>query len=184
MSDLELGKKRAEEMGLKPVWLGRISTSHGLMTGEKTFADFDISAYSADDIHRLLGDAKIYWGSKVNGPDSKLDPYNWCADQYSDNTHQCLVMGIRPIKQEQTKPQSMEDVARELIEFIKKHYSEERTIALPKAENPERQLLMEIADAGEKEEIHRFAFLAGKARAMLNFEFLVDRAKTMMDDPE
>lgn len=78
MDNLELGKKRAEELGLKPF-----------------FREPDY--YSADDIHRLLGEGVEAIGNR--GCD------DWWANPMAQETmpklkDAGLIIGIRPIVQE------------------------------------------------------------------------------------
>lgn len=74
MSDLELGKRRAEELGLREVILSPY--------------------YHAEDIHRLLGEG-LETFSLYSGVDTWWGPLD-----NDDDTHQALLIGIRPIAQE------------------------------------------------------------------------------------
>lgn len=81
MSDetLELGRKRAAEIGLKSSeWLQGI-------------------CYFADDVHRLLGEAEEVFGRPERGFRWNQEIVTITADP---DTHKALILGIRPIKQE------------------------------------------------------------------------------------
>lgn len=94
MSDLELGKKRAEELGLKLITLH----SYGGGASSAPYAQHTTQdRYLADDIHRLLGEGVEAVGNK------------YCDDWWAKPMAQellpklkdvGLIIGIRPIVQE------------------------------------------------------------------------------------
>lgn len=93
MTPLELGKKRAEELGL-------------------TNCAENVGSYKADNIHKLLGE-----GVETFGYASKWDwgRYEVCKDRYDQPNHQALLIGIRPIAKESQE--------RALLREILKHMS-------------------------------------------------------------
>lgn len=101
MTNLELGKLRAEELGLleaRPVTF----TPHGW--------------YRADDIHKLLGEGVEVLGEEDT--DKSICASKWfewspgITDKESD--HKALLIGIRPIKAESEERKLL----RELVEAI------------------------------------------------------------------
>lgn len=98
MNDLELGKKRAEELGL-----------------ELIFKAYEIKTYLADDIHRLLGE-----GVEVQGSQFSLDGgtgnMGWCCDEepMSTDTHKALLIGIRSIFQESEARKLLREICSQL----------------------------------------------------------------------
>lgn len=78
---LELGWKRAEELGLML----------GAVNGNKSF-------YDKNDIHRLLGSGRVVRGAVEPVPEDVAWQYESQWDEYDD--HQALLIGIKPIVQE------------------------------------------------------------------------------------
>lgn len=101
-TDLALGKKRADELGLK---LSRESRDA-----------FD--RYLADDIHKLLGEAREVFQYKPGGMSGDwshvIDEEFGGARKYAN---QALVIGIRPIKQE-SREQKMEALLSEAVKWL------------------------------------------------------------------
>lgn len=96
MDTLELGEKRADELGLKLVNPG---------TQLRLF-------YYQDDIHKLLGEGECVYGFGKAYPDM----YNWAKRNSSEqNTHQALLIGIKPIVKD-TAEQLVRDIARDANE--------------------------------------------------------------------
>ena len=122
---LELGKKRAEEIGLKPQLEINFSSSHGLMMGPKTFVEGKIYAYHADDIHRLLGNGvEMFTDHKCIAPNQIMT--SMC-------THKSLLVAIRPFKPE-TREQKLEGILRELMQALLDNNLNERLRVLNRAE--------------------------------------------------
>lgn len=97
MSDLELGKRRAQDLGLE-------------ITRDIT-ASFDV--YRAEDIHRLLGEGVEAIGNK--GCD------DWWANPMKKEAlpkvkDVGLIIGIRPIVQEQESERTAKDILRDLLD--------------------------------------------------------------------
>lgn len=93
MSDvLSLGKKRAEELGLKL----------GAVDGNRSF-------YDKDDIHKLLGEA-CYMSCRPSpgGYWQALQPSQ--METYPGDTHQALLIGIKPIVRDSAE-QLIKDLA-------------------------------------------------------------------------
>ena len=106
---LELGKKRAEEIGLKTCCRYIYgSTSPLSYIGEQ-------EVYSIDDIHRLLGAGQGYRFPEVNP------------------THEGLLIAIRPIVPE-TREQKLEGILRELMQSLLDNNLNERLRVLNRAE--------------------------------------------------
>lgn len=95
MSDLELGKKRAEELGLE--------------TPSKDIILARSEVYLAEGVHRLLGEGQSIYGHVKDGVPNWWGPHENNAFQ---DTHQALLIGIRPIVQESEE-------RRLLREFVK-----------------------------------------------------------------
>lgn len=87
---LELGKQRAEELGLKI----------GAIDGKKCF-------YDIDDIHKLLGEAEETF-AQISKGDEHLSTY-WMKEEH--HTHQALLIGIRPIVQESEERKLLRELA-------------------------------------------------------------------------
>lgn len=93
MSDvLSLGKKRAEELGLKL----------GAVDGNRSF-------YDKDDIHKLLGEA-CYMSCRPSpgGYWQALQPSQ--METYPGDTHQALLIGIKPIVQESEERKLLREI--------------------------------------------------------------------------
>lgn len=75
---LELGRKRAEELGL------RLNGGYN---------------YVAEDIHRLLGEGQEAWASLDAIKNTPLAEV-WYGDNPRHHTHKALLIGIRSIKTE------------------------------------------------------------------------------------
>lgn len=93
MTNLELGKKRAEELGLTR---GPFSNSH---------------LYLADDIHKLLGEG--VWSKGRIHKDGE-----WTFGGYLDEavTHKALLIGIRPIVQESEERKLLRELVNNILD--------------------------------------------------------------------
>lgn len=104
MTDLELGEKRAKQLGLE-----HPSKDEILLLAQ---------VYRADDIHRLLGEAYKVGGSFINA--------NWVGGiaRADHHTHNALLIGIRPIVQETQESEERKFLRRfvkESEEWMYKH---------------------------------------------------------------
>ncbi len=102
MTHLELGKRRARELGLCHPAGG------GFTSGQ---------IYDADDIHRLLGEGIEIGAYRT---DENFGNDRWKCDEYScgRRTHKALLIGIRPIVKE-SREQRMEKLLVSLIDGTK-----------------------------------------------------------------
>lgn len=101
MSDvLELGKKRAEELGLT-----------NIVMAKGPFAP-TYDCYLASDIHKLLGEGIDLYGNKnCRHWDDHAPPE---TDIEAGVTHKALLIGIRPIVQESEERKLL----REFVSFV------------------------------------------------------------------
>lgn len=104
MSDLELGKQRAEELGLK-YW---------------RLLEMGSSLYLANDVHSLLGAAK-FMSCEINdmGLIRALQPSK--EECYVNATHKALLIGVKALRED-----TMEEVLKDLTKFLPRfHYDED-----------------------------------------------------------
>lgn len=110
MTTLELGKQRAKELGLKAQQVFRYYNGPGTGTDLTEF-------YETGDIHKLLGEAQIVFNSEHDS----WHEFGWrpeaapgCDKAVPADTHQALLIGIRPIVQE-SREQKMAAVLSEWL---------------------------------------------------------------------
>lgn len=107
-TDLALGKKRAGELGLI-LMLGGSAEQSGYT---------QYYYYSADDIHKLLAEARQVFQYKPGGMSGDwshvIDEEFGGAKKYAN---QALVLGTRPIKQE-SRGEKMEKLLREATDGV------------------------------------------------------------------
>lgn len=95
MTTEEIGRKRAEELGLKCH-----AVNHSINL-----------AYACADIHRLLGEAVEMYGWQNNG----VGAIKWSDSSYAEvDSHAALLIGTRPVKQ----PSREEEMASLLCEML------------------------------------------------------------------
>lgn len=104
MSDLELGKKRAKELGL----------SYRAATLSYDQAGGQANIYFANDIHRLLGaGVETYTKSATNSNFS-----NFNIVRLADDDMVALQIGIRPIAQESEERKLLKEIVDHLAPSI------------------------------------------------------------------
>lgn len=96
MTTLELGKQRAEELGLKLEWQAVTART--------------VSYYREDDIHKLLGE-----GVETYTHDQTQSNFN--TRKFGNDNMIALQIGVRYIKQE-TREEQLTKALKELIETI------------------------------------------------------------------